>query len=99
MSRFFVDFCFVSQYHEPLQWNSFVLCFGMFPVAIKFMDKNGGEYQHFPSKNFCLTVPRNFVREPSSMSLVSAIEKNYAFEGYVKIFCREHFVSQYQNFS
>ena len=31
----------------------------MFPVAIEFMDKNGGgEYQIFPAKTFCLTVPK-----------------------------------------
>ena len=71
----------------------------MFPVAIKFMDKNGGEYQHFPSKNFCLTVPKNFVREPSSVSLFSDVVKFYASQGYVTIFRRKRFVSQYQNFS
>ena len=47
-----------------------------------------GVYQGFPSKNFCLTVPKNFVQEPFSVSLFSAIEKFYALEGYVTIFCR-----------
>ena len=37
------------------------------PVAKKFMDKKGaGEYLNLPSKNFCLTVPKNFVEEPFS---------------------------------
>ena len=54
---------FVSQYRKTSQGNHSVLCFGMFPVANKFMDKKG-EYQNFPSKIFCLTVPKNFVREP-----------------------------------
>ena len=40
-----------------------MLCFRKFPVAKKFMDKKG-EYQDFPSKLFCLTVPKHFVEEP-----------------------------------
>ena len=54
----------------------------------KFMDKKAGEYQQFLSKIFCLTVPKNFVGEPFSVSLISGIEKIYASEGYVTIFCR-----------
>ena len=41
-----------------------------------------------PSKLFCLTVPKNFVQEPFSVSLISGIENFYALEGYVTIFCR-----------
>ena len=37
-------------------------CFRKFPVAKNFTDKRGG-YQDFPSKNFCLTVPKHFVEE------------------------------------
>ena len=40
-----------------------MLCFRNFLVPKKFMDKQG-EYQDFPSKTFCLTVPNNFVGEP-----------------------------------
>ena len=29
--------------------------------AIELVWKKGGEYQHFPSKFFCLTVPEDFV--------------------------------------
>ena len=66
-----------------------MLCFRKFPRAEKFMDqRRGGEYQAFPSKKFCLTVPKNFVKEPFSVSLFSGIEKFYALEGYVTIFCR-----------
>ena len=51
------------------------------------MDKRGGgEYQDFPSKIFCLTVPKNFVGEHFSVSLISGIGKFYASEGYVTIF-------------
>ena len=48
-----------------------------------------GLCHHFLSKIFCLTVPKNFVVEPFSVSLISAIEKFYASEGYVTIFCRK----------
>ena len=33
-------------------------------------------------------MPKSFVGEPSSFSLISGIEKVYASEGYVTIFCR-----------
>ena len=33
-------------------------------------------------------MPKNFVQEPFSVSLFSGIEKFYALEGYVTIFCR-----------
>ena len=32
--------------------------------------RGGGEYRDFPSKIFCLTVPKNFVKEPFSVSLI-----------------------------
>ena len=57
------------------------------------MDEKGGEYQTFPSKFFCLKVPKKFVREPFSVSLISGIEKFYASEGYVMIFRRKFFLS------
>ena len=66
-----------------------MLCFKKFPVVKKFMDKRGGgECQDFPSKVFCLTVPKNFVGQPFRVSLISGIENFYASEGYVTIFCR-----------
>ena len=48
----------------------------------------------FSFETFCLTVPKNFVGEPFSVSLISGIEKFYASEGYVTIFRRKFFVSQ-----
>ena len=39
------------------------------------MDKREGEVSRFPSKIFCLTVPKNAVGEPFSLSLISGIEK------------------------
>ena len=40
----------------------------------------GGDFQDFPSKVFCLLVPKNFVGRHFSESLVSGIEKFYASE-------------------
>ena len=53
-----------------------MLCFRKFPRAKNFMDqRRGGEYQAFPSKTSCLTVPKIFVQEPFSVSLISGMEK------------------------
>ena len=41
----------------------------------KFMHRIGVEYQDFPSKTFCLTVPRNSVGKPFSVSLLSGAEE------------------------
>ena len=43
-------------------------------------------YHKFPWKIFCLTVPKNFVKESFSVSLISGIGNIYASEGYVTIF-------------
>ena len=86
--------CFVSQYRknfvgEPFGvsenfWYRKTLCFR-------------GICHDFPSKIFCLTVPKNFVGEPFIVSLISGIEKFYASDGYVTIFCRKFFVSVPKN--
>ena len=46
-------------------------------MSKRFMDKRGGgaEYHDFPSKVFCLTLPKVFVGESFSASLISGIEK------------------------
>ena len=52
MSQFFVE-NFVSQYRKSLQVNPSVLCFGIVPVAKKFMDwKWGGNVKTFRRKLF-----------------------------------------------
>ena len=56
------------------------------------MDKRGGEYQDFPSKIFCLTVPKNFVGESFTVAIISGIEKVWIRGGGYhdfpsKIFC------------
>ncbi len=79
-----------------------MLCFRKLLAAKNFMEKKAGEYQDFPSKIFCLTVPKIFVGEPFkpfSVSLISGIEKIYASEGYVTIFRPKCFVSQHRNIS
>ena len=61
-------------------WGN-VLCFTMILVSKKLMDKRGGggrEYHDFRSQLFSLTVPKIFVGEPFSVSLISCMEKFYA---------------------
>ena len=53
----------------------------------------GGECQNLQSKIFCLTVPKLFVGEPLSVSLISGIEKFYSSKGFVTIFRQKSFVS------
>ena len=55
--------------------NPSVLCFRKFVVAKKFTVEKAGEYQNFPWKFFCLKVPKSFVGEPFSLSLISGIQK------------------------
>ena len=75
-----------------------MLCFGKVPLVKKFMDKRGGggKYEDFQSKFFCLTVPKIFVGEPFSVSLISGIEKVWIRGGgrSIKILRRKIFVSQ-----
>ena len=75
-----------------------MLCFRKFPVAKKFMNKRGGQYQDFQSEFFGLTVPKKFVGEPFSVSLISGIEKFYASEGYVTFFCQNFLSHSAKNF-
>ena len=66
-SRFSIE-KLLSQGPEKLRRGT-LLCFTKFPVSKQFMGKRGGgggrrEYHDLLSKNFCLTVPKNFVGEP-----------------------------------
>ena len=54
---------FVPQSQNVSYRNPSLLCFRKVLVAKKFFDKKGVGYQDFASKNFCPTVPRNFVAE------------------------------------
>ena len=46
-----------------------------------------GDSQDFPSKFSCLTVPKTFVGQPYTVSLISGIETFHAPEGCVTTFC------------
>ena len=64
ISRFSIE-NFLSHSTEKLPSGT-LLCFTKFLVSKKFMDKRGGgvaEYHDFPSKVFCLTLPKVFVGE------------------------------------
>ena len=67
-----------------------MLYFTIFSVVKKFMHRIGVEYQDFPSKFFCLTVPRNFVGKSFGVSLSSGAEEVSIREGggSIKIFLR-----------
>ena len=59
-----------------------------------------GECQDFPSKVFCLTVPKTFVGESFTVAIFSGIEKVWLrVGGKIKIFDRNFFVSQRRKFS
>ena len=74
-------------------------CFTNFLVSKRFMDKRGRrEYHDFSSNFFCLTVPKIFVGEPFSVSLISGIEKFYAYEGNITTFFKTFVVSLQKNF-
>ena len=103
MSRFSI-FCrifSVSQCRKVSWVNTSVLYSTKFSVVKKLMDKRAGEYQDFPSKTFCLSVPRNFVWKPFSVSLHSGAEEVWIREGMgsIKIFCRKLSFSQCRKFA
>ena len=52
-----------------------MLCFRKFPVAKKLWIRGGGGVSRFSVELFCLTVPKNAVGEPFSLSLISGFEK------------------------
>ena len=49
-------------------------------VSKKFLERRG-EYQEFPSKVFCLTLPGIFVGEPISVSLFFGQRQIFCFRG------------------
>ena len=60
----------------------------IFSEKVRMRGRGGAECQNLPSKISCLTVPEIFVRKIFRVSLLSALEKTYASEGYITIFCR-----------
>ena len=100
-SRISVENC-LSRSIENLRSGT-LLCLANFLVSKQIMEKRGeleewGNMKIF-LKNFFVSLPKKFVGEPFRVSLISGIEKFYASEGYVTIFCRKLFVSQYRKTS
>ena len=77
-----------------------MLCFRKRLVAKKFMEKKWeGDYLKFPSKYFCLTVPKHFVEEPfyAVFQKSSVGENVYGRElgrGSIDVFRRKFLVSK-----
>ena len=92
LTRFFVVF-FVSQNRKTLQGTLLCCVSESFLYRISSWTRSG-EYQEFLSGIFCLTLPKNFVSELLSVSLISGIEKVYASGGYVTNIRRTFFVPQ-----
>ena len=90
ISRFFIE-TLLSHSTEKLRRGT-LLCFTEFPVSKKFFEKRWGEegeeggVSRFSVEKFCLTVPKFFVGEPLSISLISGMKKFYAYEGNITIF-------------
>ena len=82
---------FLSQSAEKFR-RAILQCCNNFGYR-KSLDKKGG-HQDFPSKIFCLTVPKNFVGQSFSVAIISGIEKVWIRRGGIKIFRRKFFVSQ-----
>ena len=75
MSQFSVE-KFLSHSAEKFRRGTLLCCASEISVAKKFMDNGGGgEYQDFPSKIFCLTVPEISVGEIFTVALISGTEK------------------------
>ena len=61
--------------------------------------EEGVGYQVFPLKSFCLTAPKKYIGEPIRVSPFLGIDKFYAPEGEVTIFCRNLYFSQCRKLS
>ena len=85
VSRFSVE-NFLSDSAEKFRGWGESLSVSFISGIDKVWIRGGRQYQDFPSKFFCLTVPKEFVREPFRVSLISGMEKFFASEGYVTIF-------------
>ena len=74
MSRFSVVF-FVSQNQKTLQVNPSLVCFRKLPVAKKLIDKRGEGSIKILRRHFLVSVTKEAVGEPFSLSSISGIEK------------------------
>ena len=76
-----------------------MLRFRKFPVTKKFMDKREEEVSIFSFESFSSHRAEKIRRGTLQGVTDSGIGKFYASEGYVTIFRRKFFVSQYRNIS
>ena len=100
MSRFCVE-NFLSHSAEKFRRGALLICVSEIFWYRKNLWIRGGrarEYHDLLSKIFCLTVPKNFVGETFSVSLISGIERFYASESYATIFCRNFFCLSAEKF-
>ena len=79
VSRFSVEY-FLSHSIEKLRGGTLLFQKNSGIEKLKnFMDKwgeeGGSKYHDFPSNFFCVTVIKNFVGKPLSVSLISGIER------------------------
>ena len=66
----------LSHSAEKFLKETFLICASEnFWSRKKIRIRGGGEMSRFSVKHFCLTVPKNFVGEPISVSLISGIER------------------------
>ena len=96
VSRFSVE-KFLSHSAEKIRrWESVSVSLISGTEKVWIRGGGGGEYQDFPSKSFCLTVPKTFIGEPFRVSLISCTEKVWIRDrgGGTKIFRRKFFVSK-----
>ena len=91
VSRFSLD-KFSSHNAKQIRRGT-LLCFRKFLLLKNVRDERGG-FQDFPWKTFCLTVPKTFVGEPFTVSLIFETEKFQTYKGSVAIFYRKSIVSK-----
>ena len=96
VSKFSIE-NFLSHSTETFRRRTFLCC-----VSENFWKRKSlwirgkGKYHDFPSKNFCLRVPKKFVGEPFRVSLIAGIEKFSAKRVMSRIFVEFFFVSQHR---
>ena len=79
-----------------------MVCFGKFPLAKKFMDKNGGGVSRFSVKNFLSHSSKNFRRGTIQWFSTSGYRKMLGTRGGgggFTFFRRRCLVSEYRNIS
>ena len=65
----------LSHSAEKFRRETFLICASEISWSRKKIRIRGGDISRFSVKTFCLTVPKNFVEETISVSLISGIER------------------------